>query len=64
MLRDWLLLSIFYLCIYQIYVLDTDEERVKFVSQLLQHRLGIKVLKDQVEINANDYYEKFINGNL
>ena len=44
--------------------LDTDKERVKFVSQLLQHRLGIKVSKDQDLINANDYYEKFINRNL
>ena len=41
--------------------LDTDEERVKFVSQLLQHLLGIKVSKDQVVINANDYYKKIIN---
>ena len=38
--------------------LDTDEERVKFVSQLLQHRLSIKVSKDQDLINANDCYEK------
>ena len=37
--------------------LDTDEERVKFVSQVLQHRLGNKVSKDQVLINANDYYK-------
>ena len=40
--------------------LDIDEKRVKFVSQLLQNRLGIKVSKDRVVINANDYYEKII----
>ena len=44
--------------------LDKDKERVKFVSQLLQHRLGIKVSKDQDLINANDYYGKLINGSL
>ena len=44
--------------------IDTDEERVKFVSQVLQHRTGLKISKDQNVINANDYYEKIVNGNL
>ena len=44
--------------------LDTDEERVKFVSQVLQHRTGLKISKDHNIINANDYYKKNINGNL
>ena len=43
--------------------IDTDEERVKFVSQILQHRTGLKISKDQVVINANDNYKKNINGN-
>ena len=44
--------------------IDTDEERVKFVSQVLQHRTGLEVSKDQNVISANDYYEKNINGNF
>ena len=44
--------------------IDTDEERVKFVSQVFKHRTGLKISKDQTIINANDYYEKIINGNL
>ena len=44
--------------------LDTVEERVKFVSQLLQHRLGFKVSNDQVVINVNDNHEKLINKKL
>ena len=44
--------------------IDTDVERVKFVSQVLQHRAGLKISKDQNVINANDYYEKIVNGNL
>ena len=44
--------------------IDTDENRVRFVSQLLKHRLGIKISRDLRVINANDYYEKFINTKL
>ena len=44
--------------------IDTDEERVKFFLQVLQHRTGLKISKDQTIINANDFYEKIINGNL
>ena len=48
---------------YLVYI-DTDKKRVKFVSQVLQHRTGLGVSKDQTIINANDYYKKIINGNL
>ena len=44
--------------------IDTDESRVKFISQALQHRTSLKISRDQIIIKANDYYEKFINLNL
>ena len=48
------------------YLVDitTDEERVKFVSRVLQHRTGLKISKDQSIMNSNDNFEKIINGNL
>ena len=36
--------------------LDTDEERVKFVSQVLQHRTGLKISKNQTITKVNDCY--------
>ena len=37
--------------------IDKDGDRAKFISQLLQHRTGLKIPKDQTIINANHYDE-------
>ena len=42
--------------------IGTDEGRVKFVAKLLHHKTFLKLTKDQTIINANGYYETFING--